>query len=265
MKKFMKNVFCLLVLTSFIASCNQEPKTASQVGVYKMEKALINDGIKDTSLLASDGNTQYKIYTPSAYFYIAIGKDSSVGFGLGTYTQHINKISEANIYNGGTLDTASTAILEITRNEKGYSQLIPEFLVSGKKYKWTEEYTSIASNGESSLNGVWHQTKNIEINGKDSVDRTYNEYKVFQGGHFMWAARYLVDSSKNKFSNIVGMGTFTLNNDSLTENLEMSSMKGITGKYNINIKVNGPDEFSQTTTDTTSHSIGIKTYKRISK
>jgi len=254
-----------MISSGFIISCKQPVKIESQAGVYKMDKAVINDGSKDTVLLATEGNTQYKIYTPGAYFYINIGKDSSVGFGLGSYTLNENKLAETNIYNGNTLDSSSTANLEITKTDKGYSQLIPEYVVAGKKYRWSEEYTSIESKGASNLDGVWHQTKNIVVNGKDSVDKTYNEYKVYQGGHFMWAARYLSDSAKNIFTKIVGMGSFNQNNDALTENLEMSSMKGITGKYNIVIKFNGADEYTQTTADTSTHVVGLKTYKRISK
>jgi len=260
-----KNILFVILLTALISSCKNEAKTEQLTGVYKMEKQVVNDGTKDDVYLATDGNTQYKIYTADSYFYIFVGKDSSVGFGLGSYKNKDGKVEETNIYNGGSLDTTSTAILAITKTNNGYSQIINDIVVRGTKYKLTEEYSSIPSNGISLLDGVWQQTKNIVVTGKDTVDNTYNEYKVYQGGHFMWAARYLADSAKNTYTKIVGHGTFNFTNDALTEDLEMSSLKGITGKYNITVKFNGLDEYTQQTMDSARSSIGFKTYKRISK
>lgn len=260
-----KNALLGLALTVLIASCTQPTKNESIVGVYNMDKSVINNGTTETNYLASEGNTQFKVYTPNAYFFIAQGKDSSVGFGLGTYTYTDGKIVETNIFNTNTLDTAQNVSLDITKNDKGYMQAIPEMMVGGKKISLKEEYSTITANGNSALDGVWHQTKNLVVNGKDTVDQTYNEYKVYQMGHFMWGARYLADTTKNTYEKLVGHGTFTLNNESLTENLDMSSRKSITGKYNIIVTFNGPDEYTQKTADTSTHIVGFKTYKRISK
>ncbi len=259
------NILLGLALTTLIASCSQKPATESRAGVYNMDKQVISDGVKDYTYSSADGTTQIKIYTPSEYFFITNIKDSVAGFGLGSYTQAEGKIEETNIYNTNTLDTIQKVSLNITNNEKGYTQSIPEMMIGGKKLSMTEDYTTIAANGASALDGVWHQSKNLEINGKDTVDRTYNEYKVYHAGHFMWGARYLSDSTKNTYEKIVGHGTFTLNNDALTETLDMSSRKGITGKYNIIVKFNGGDEYTQQTADTSTHIVGFKTYKRVSK
>jgi hypothetical protein len=64
---------------------------------------------------------------------------------------------------------------------------------------------------------------------------------------------------------LVGHGTFTLNNDALTENLDLSNMPNITGKYDIKVKFNGADEYTQETADTVAKTVGFKTYKRIKK
>lgn len=260
-------ILFVLAFAAIILSCNRTSKVDSMEGVYKIEKQVINDGKQDYAYLSSDGHTQYKIYTPEAYFYIVVGKDSSVGFGTGTYTQIDGKIEEQNIFNSGSLDTANTALLEIrNKTDQGYTQYIDALDVRGAKYKVTEDYTSLGAKGNSALDGVWHQIKNIQITGTDTVDATYNEYKVFHGGHFMWAARGLSDSTKNTYKNYVGYGSFTLKDNALTENLEMSSMSGITGKYDINISFNGNDEYTQKTSDTTKAKVvGIKTYKRIHK
>ncbi len=256
-----------LLVTATILSCSQSPKVDSMAGVYKMEKQLMNDGVKDYTFLASEGNTQFKIYTPESYFYIAVGKDSSVSFGTGSYTLTDGKVEEQNVFNSGSLDTANTALLEISnKTDKGYTQYIDALEVRGTKYKLTEDYSSLEAKGTSPLDGVWHQIKNLEITGTDTVDATYNEYKVFHAGHFMWAARGLVDSVKNTYKNYVGHGTFSLVDNALTENLDMSSMAGITGRYDISITFNGTDEYTQKTSDTTkSKVVGFKTYKRISK
>lgn len=261
-----KTTIVVLALAAIIASCNQTEKPTAPNGAYSLDRVVWNDGSKENESLATDGNSQFKIYTDASYFYIAEAKDSTVSFGLGSYIQKDAKnIEEVNIFNSGSLDTASAAQLEITTTEKGYNQFIPELMVRGTKWSGTEYYTKLEGAGSSDLDGVWHQEKTIEINGKDTVDRTYNEYKVYQAGHFMWAARYISDSSSNTYTKIIGKGKFTINNDALTEDLTFSSRKDILGKYNITIQFNGPDEYTQRTLDSSTNTIGLKTYKRISK
>ncbi|MFY8203534.1 MAG: hypothetical protein ACOVJ1_04765, partial [Sediminibacterium sp.] len=115
------------------------------------------------------------------------------------------------------------------------------------------------------LDGVWHQTKSINVTGQDSVVNTYNEYKVYHAGHFMWAARAVTDTTTNVMANHIGKGGFTLSNGTLTEDLTFSSNRKWVGKYNIPVTFNGPDEFTQTISDTVNKVTSIKTYKRISK
>ena len=260
-----KNFLFVLAASALIASCNTAPKTASMEGVYKMDKSNLNDVTTENVLLNNDSIVQYKIYTPSNYFYIALGKDSAVSFGLGSYTMKEGNVEESNIFNTITLDTTSSAVLNVTKTDKGYTQDIPELKMYGKTYKLSETYSNVAASGTSALDGVWHQVKNLSINGTDTVDATYNEYKIFHAGHFMWAARALSDTAANKFKNFVGYGSFTAANEALTENLEFSSMIGIAGKYNIIVTFNGADEFTQKTADSTAKVVGFKTYKRISK
>ena len=262
----MKKNLCIALALSLgigLANCSSDAKTASQEGVYSMVKASMTDGKTETTSSSSDGSFQYKIFTPSNYFYIAIAKDSTGGFGLGTYIKNGNNLEESNIYNTIGLDTVSTAKLEISNTEKGYVQLIPELVVRGVKYKLNEEYTQVKSTGSSDLDGVWKQTKNLVVTAKDTADKTYHEYKVYHAGHFMWATRYLVDTTKNEFKNAVGHGTFKLEKAALSEQLEHSNMSGILGKYDIKIVFNGKDEYTQETTDPTNKSVGFKTYKRV--
>lgn len=260
-----KNIFLGFAFTALLAGCSQKPKTDTIVGVYSMDQAVVSDGTTETVTLASEGNTQLKLYTPEAYFFINQAKDSSVGFGLGTYVFSDGKIIETSIFNTNTLDSAQVASLDIVQSEKGYTQSIPELMVRGKKWSLKETYTSIAASGTSVLDGVWHQTKNISVTGQDSVDNTFNEYKVFHAGHFMWGARAVESATSTTYMNHVGQGTFTLSNNDLTENLTFCSNMTWAGKYNIPVTFNGADEFTQTIVDTINKVTSIKTFKRISK
>ncbi len=230
-----------------------------------MDKQVIADGKTEIVKTTANGDVQYKIYTNEGYFYIAIGKDSSTAFGTGSYVLNGNTVTESNIFNSISLDTASEAKLEITTAEKGYTQVIPEITVSGTKYKFTEDYTTVASTGTSALDGIWHQTKSMDVNnGKDTVVGTYNEYKVYSAGHFMWATK-VTDTTTKKEVKYVGHGTFTLNNDALTEDLDLSNIPGANHKYSIKLKFNGADEYTQETADTAAKKVNFKTYKRIKK
>ena len=262
MKKLSILALCLSMALG-IYSCGNENKSESQAGVYSMEKQVGSDGKTETVNQSSDGGFQIKIYTDQNYFYVAMTKDSSASFGLGTYTLNGSKIEEKNIYNAASLDTAGTFNLDITKNEKGYSQVIPEIMIQGKKWKLTEEYSSLPTTGTSELDGVWKQSKNLVVSGKDTTDQTYNEYKIYSGGHFMWATRYQADTTKKEFKNVVGHGTFTLKDGGLTEQLDKSSLAGAVGKYDIKIVFNGKDEYTQETADTKNKSVGFKTYKRV--
>ncbi len=98
-----------------------------------------------------------------------------------------------------------------------------------------------------------------------TADRTYKEYKVYQAGHFMWAAMYKADTTAATFTKAIGKGKFTINKDAITEDLTFSSNRSWVGKYDMHLTFNGPDEFTQSITDTVAKMTSIKTYKRVSK
>jgi hypothetical protein len=253
-------------MTAIMASCSQPEAPTSHAGVYSMDKFTWNYDGKDNEASAADGYTQFKIYTAESYFYIGENKDSVVSFGVGSYTQKdANNIEEVNIFNTTTLDTANTVKLAITKNEKGYNQKIDAIIINGSKWSSSEDYIKLEGAGASDLDGVWHQTKSINVTGQDSVVNTYNEYKVYHAGHFMWAARAVADTTTNAMANHIGKGSFTLTNGIMTEDLTFSSNRTWIGKYNIPVTFNGPDEFTQTISDTVNKVTSIKTYKRVSK
>jgi hypothetical protein len=260
-----KTVLFAMTLTIgvWLTGCNSPSESVSQEGVFTLEKQVFDDGKAQTVNLSTEGNLQYKIFTPNEYFYIAIAKDSSAGFGVGKYVLKGNNVEETNIYNSIGLDTAMVAKLEISSTEKGYKQFIPSLIIRGVDYKLTEEYNKVQSEGTSDLDGVWKQTKNLVVSSKDTTDGTYNEYKIYQKGHFMWATRYLADTTKKEYKNAVGHGTFSLNNEALTEQLEQTNLPGIVGKYQIKVTFNGKDEYTQETADTKNKTVGFKTYQRV--
>lgn len=262
----MKKIIILSLAVAAVAvGCKQETKSTSLVGVHKLDKQVITDGKTENVRNAENGDVQYKIYTQEGYFYIGIAKDSSGGFGTGSYKQDGNTITESNTFNSGSLDTAWNVKLDITAAEKGFTQVIPEIMSGGTKYKLTENYTTVPATGTSALDGIWHQTKSLTVkNAKDSVVDTYNEYKVYNSGHFMWATKYN-DTAAKKVTNLVGHGTFTLNDNSLKEDLDLSNIKGAVKKYDIKVTFNGADEYTQETADTVAKTVNFKTYKRIKK
>lgn len=253
-----------LSLGVWLTGCNSpSAENVSQEGIYTLEKQVLDNGKTQTINLSTEGNLQYKIFTSNEYFYIAIAKDSSAGFGIGKYIQKGKNVEETSIYNNLGLDTVTVAKLEISSTEKGYSQFIPSLVVRGVDYKLTEEYNKVQAEGSSELDGVWKQTKNLVVSSKDTTDGTYNEYKIYQKGHFMWATRYLADTTKKDYKNAVGHGTFTLDKGALTEQLEQTNLPGIVGKYQIKVTFNGKDEYTQETADTKNKTVGFKTYQRV--
>jgi len=258
-------MYLSLAIAAVAVGCKQETKTTSLVGVHKLDKQVITDGKTENVKTSANGDVQFKIYTPEGYFYIALSKDSVANFGTGSYVLADKVVTESNIFNSISLDTASSVKLDITTAEKGYTQVIPEITVSGTKYKFTEDYTTVATSGASALDGIWHQTKSIDVkDGKDTVVGTYNEYKVYSAGHFMWATK-VTDTTTKKEVKYVGHGTFALNNDALTEDLDLSNIPGANHKYAIKLKFNGADEYTQETADTAAKKVNFKTYKRIKK
>jgi hypothetical protein len=67
-----KTLFLGFAIAAMAAGCNQAPKTASQEGVYKLDKQVITDGKTETVKTAEGGDIQYKIFTTEGYFYIGI-------------------------------------------------------------------------------------------------------------------------------------------------------------------------------------------------
>jgi len=78
----MKRIIIYAALLSCaILGCKKTGKL-SQAGVYKLAKQTVSGGGKDSTY----ERTQIKIYTDDHFMYAGMTPDSSIGFGVGTYT-----------------------------------------------------------------------------------------------------------------------------------------------------------------------------------
>ena len=256
-----KILICTALISCIILGC-KKTKKVSQAGVYKLEKQMVSGGGKDTVYK----RTQIKIYTDRYFMYAGIAPDSSVGFGVGTYTLDTgNKIIERNIYSSGYLDSSKSFNVLLTRKDSGYTQVIPDLIVlKGMKYKLIEDYTKLPSSDTSFLDGVWKLDRTFWVKGKDTLKQNETQFKIFWGGHFMFIHRYPLDKAATKFKNGFGYGTFSFKQDTLTEEDEMSSHAVLVNrKFAIRIKFNGNDEYSQVINDPKANEQTTEIYRRV--
>ncbi|WP_183567211.1 hypothetical protein [Mucilaginibacter sp. SP1R1] len=256
-----KNIIVAVLLIVIIAGCKSpKTETPTQAGTYKLDKQMVSGGGKDTVY----ARKQMKIYTGSYFMYAAMAPDSSVGFGVGTYKMDsVNKIVEHNIYSSRLLDSSVNFNLAISRTNDGYTQVIPGIVkVHNVSYKMIENYTKVAATDTSALDGLWKMDAAYSVTGKDTVKQTPTQFKIFESGHFMFIHRYPVNKEGNKFKNGFGYGVFSLKNDTLREEDQLSNHAQLQNrKFVIKITFNGNDEYSQVIKDSTGRSIEV--YKRL--
>ncbi|MGG9962760.1 hypothetical protein [Ferruginibacter sp. SUN106] len=261
----MKSILAIGLLA--IVSCNNSDKkeSAGMTGVYTMLSQSVNDGKKDTTYT---NLKQLKIYTADHMMYANVNPADSVSsFGIGTYTASGDTVTENVVYNASDTSANSTAAsftLLIEKTAKGYKQVIPEIKMGDQKLKLTEEYETSGSATTAALDGAWKQIKGYNIKGKDTVPNTTIQYKTYYGGYFMFGHTY-TDSVK-KVHTGMGYGTFAMNGtNKVKENVTASTYSQIRGKsFDIDIEMNGSDEFKQTITDTDGTK-AIEIYQRLKK
>lgn len=262
----MKKILILAALISCIIFGCKKKEKVSQAGVYRMDKQMASGGGKGKDTVYK--RTQMKIYTDKYFMWAGMAPDSSVGFGAGSY--HLdtgNKITESNIYSSGYLDSSKTFNLTVTRKDSGYTQVIPSFaLVKGVKYDLVENYSKVTATDTSVLDGLWKLDKNYWVKGKDTTKGNEVQFKIFQGGHFMFVHRYpLTQAGKTtSFKNGFGYGTFSFKKDTLTEEEEWSSHSVLVGrKFSIKITMKGNDEYWQVIDDPKAGEQSTEIYKRV--
>jgi hypothetical protein len=259
----MKKIFIYAALLScLILGCKkkEKPSQPSQTGAYELEKQTLSRGGKDSTIK----RTQVKIYTDNHYMYASIVPDSSVGFGVGTYTLDSNKITEHSIYSSRALDSSITSNLEIKTKVDGYTQIIPDYAtVQGVKYVLKEDYKKFAPADTSILDGLWKLEKAYTIKGKDTIPTDLTQYKIFWEGHFTFIHRLPRNPEKTRFKNGFGTGTFTFKDDMLREEEVTSNYALLRGhKFAIKIKLNGRDEYTQVINSATNGQ-SVEIYRRV--
>jgi hypothetical protein len=252
-----------------VAGCTNNPEKTelmSMPGAYNMLSQTTNDGKKDTTFTTLK---QLKIYTDTHMMYVQTNPADSVSaFGIGTYTAKGDTVTENIIYNAS--DTSANPnpqsfTLIITKTDKGYKQVIPEIQTrNGRKTKLTEEYETSGNDIKSALDGAWKETKAYTIKGKDSVANKTIQYKTYFHGHFIFGHTYL--DSNNIVHTGMGYGIFEMPaTNKVNEHVLASTYSQLRGKsFDIDIEMNGTDEFKQTiTNDDGTKSVEI--YQRLKK
>ncbi len=257
----MKKLLNFSIIVLLIASCKQAEKTSiSMPGVYKMDEQSYKGGTTDTVI---KDKTQVKLFSSTHYVFAVLSSDSTVSFGVGDYVQDGNILTSNNIFRPGILDSARAVQIEVTQTENGYSQHIPEILLSGVKYSMDEKYTRVSTPNKSDLDGLWEQSKVLSVKGSDTTSMQYKQYKMYQDGHFVFVHQY-PNSETGKVSNGFGYGTFKLNGNSLEETNSLSNYTSLIGiPISISISMDGKDVYSQTIVDTAQKVTTIEYYKRI--
>lgn len=211
-----------------------------------MASQTLNDGTKDTSI----NRRQLKIYTDDHVIYAAMRfPDSLASYGIGTYKIDNGKVIEQLFYTSANADKKDTFTLAIELTDKGYKQVIEEMLSQGKKYTLSEEYDRVGKADSTPIDGAWKQTKNFYIrkNGDTIVNNNITEFKVYQAGHFIWAAS-IPDSASKKSRTFFGFGTYNMdgNNKSREVNSLSTYPPLIDSTVNIDIEFLGANSYKQT-------------------
>ena len=242
----------LLTIALFlIISCGQVEKkeTVIMPGAYKMLSQRVKSSQADSTYTSLQ---QLKIYTGEYMMYANFSPYDSVSrFGIGMYIAEKDTVTENVIYNAADSvknDVPVPYKLIITKTDTGYKQFIPEMETLGQKIALTEEYASVGTNTKSPLDGVWKELKTFYVLGKDTTKYNTTQYKAYYGGHFIWGHTY--SDSVKKIHTGVGFGKFQLNDSNkLKESIFTSSYYQLRGTdMNIDVEMNGTDEFKQTIT-----------------
>jgi len=235
----------------FLISCSQnqgeKKETVIMPGAYMMISQSLKSSTVDTTYHTLQ---QLKIYTGEymmfANFY---ARDSTSGFGIGSYSADKDTVTEKNIYRSSDSvkdDRSTTYTLIITKNDTGYKQIIPEMDLDGQKITTTEDYSSVGTTAKSPLDGVWKEIKTYYVKGKDTTKYNTTQFKAYYGGYYIWGHSYADSVKKNHTG--MGFGKFAINGtNKLKENCITSSYYQVRGQdVDIDFETNGNDEFKQT-------------------
>ena len=251
--------FIFLLVISFLAACQDKSKEKSDIvdntkdsaefqikGAYSMIKQIGNDGTKDTLLKKE----QLKIYSDHYMMYASPRATDSFGeYGIGTYRQEPNKVTEYIFYTSSAGDVKDTAVLEITPLPNGYKQ-VTRYADANSVFIITEEYDKVGKEPPSPLDGAWTQVKNILINRKGDTTRNtkITQFKIYESGYFIWANPNK-DPASNNFNSLYGYGTFKMLDKNKSQEININSTFStlLVGKpVDIDLEFMGNDQYKQT-------------------
>ncbi len=247
------------IFAFILFSCSKNSDNAiSMAGNYSLTNQAYyqGDSLTNPDMVVDN---QMKVYSDNAWMFIAI-RDGVGAFSAGTYDMEGDLLTEHAV-NVNPDSSGKNFTLRIVLTESGYNQIIDEILDNdGNAWKLEESYERHSAGESSDLDGLYRQSQTLNIIDGDTTDVSYNEFKMIHQGEFMWGAQS--QNEDGSIINYVGHGTLTVDGDMVTEELEESSMEGITGTYKMTIQRND-NGFSQTTTDEKTGNSNIKTYIRI--
>lgn len=239
----MKKLLPLLLVIAF-SNCSQKEPLKMQ-GAYSIKSQTVNYGAKDTVI----NRKQMKIFTDDHVIFAAMRlPDSLASYGIGTYDIKDGNVIEHFFYTSGNAARRDTFILKIDNSANGYKQLYDHVSSQNRKYSQVEEYEAIGKSDSTPLDGAWKQAKNYYIlkSGDTSSNPNITEFKVYQSGHFIWAASY--PDSTNKVLTFFGYGNFEMNGNNGSKEVNTLSTYPpiIDSTFNVQLEFMGKDSYKQT-------------------
>lgn len=243
----MKKLILLSFASIIFVSCKQKNEENLTInGVYKMDSQSAYSVDTDSLLLTSENPNQIKMYSDSHFIWVNFGSDSVGNFGIGTYVLEPNKISETSIFTSSGNENPDIFTVNFEKTENGYNQNINPMDYNGTPIKLAETYSLISNSTPSEFDGLWKATQNYFVNGSDTIQRNYPDYKMYNNGHFAWAIRALMDTTNNIFGTYVGSGTFSVDGNVIKELTSMSNINSLGSSEEVlNIINKNSDEFIQ--------------------
>jgi hypothetical protein len=263
----MKNLKTCSVFTAIVSlillGCGGKEETKNQMaGWYTMQSQVFSANGVDRTI---DHAEQRKVYTDEYYAFTNMQEDTTSSFGFGYYTFDGKKLVEHNIFSTGLLDSSRSFDLMIEPHEAGYKQIIPEIMIGGVPNRLVEDYYKINFNKKSEMDGVWKLEEYISVSNGDTARFKRNQYKIFQGGYFMFV-QYFIDPVTNAPKKGFGFGDFKLENNGIIETNVFCSYPSVRGiPIKINLTKESEDSFTQTIVSDTNGSTSIERYKRMPK
>ncbi len=228
-------------------------------GVYNLESASYKRDSRDS---ASPVSNRVKIYTGKHYIYGSTRPDSAASFGFGTYALMDSVISEKNIFNSSALDSAFEKTFSIKRSPSAFTQIELGGSTQGVPYVLSETYKKTPGSASSDLDGAWEQISFVNITGTDTTIIKNKQYKVYQGGHFMWVHRYPSASANKPFQTGYGFGIFTIKDKTITETITASNYTEIIeAPVTISFSLTGNNQLVLVFTE--GNSVTTETYRKL--